>query len=97
MPKLIVLAAFDRGEDGELFAVYSARKNSSTKSGPSGQRNHWHPITSASSPGAEKPIPPSVNMDRRPSCFRLAKYRTWKDKKRNKGGVYEATEHRIEC
>lgn len=23
MPKLIVLAAFDRGEDGERFAVYS--------------------------------------------------------------------------
>ena len=64
-PKLIVVAAFDRNEDGELIPR-SILSSSNPRPGQSALRRDWQQSMLASSLGAARRIRHLVNMGHRP-------------------------------
>jgi len=76
-PKLMVLWAFDRGEDGELHPAFEAREM------PDGERLARHESCRISTagllPGVERPTQPRATTARARSCSSTAPSPIWTD------------------
>jgi hypothetical protein len=75
-PKLIVVVAFDRADDGELFTVYG-RPISRARNARSALPRRSLQIMSASSPGAVTRIRRSATTERQRCCSPAAMFLTW--------------------
>lgn len=73
-PKLIVVVAFDRADDGELFTVYGPTDQQSEERAT---RTAKALASKASSPGAVTRIRCSATTERQRCCSLAAKFLTW--------------------
>lgn len=79
MPKLIVVMAFDKDEDGNLFTAFGPADQRTEERAVTRSLGRWPTSMPASLHGAVTPIPILASMAHRQRCTRLATYQTWSE------------------